>query len=86
MVKARPVDERRRIVLPPEFPPGSDVILEKVDEHTWILRRYQPHSHLKVVLFPVVDRLPDDPEWDKVERACADAAIESLRKHRPFDE
>jgi hypothetical protein len=79
MVKARPVDERRRIVLPPEFQPGSEVILEQLDQHTWLLQRYQPDRNLKLVLIPVIDRLPDDAAWGKVERAFGRAAYKKLR-------
>ena len=86
MVKARPVDERRRIVLPPEFPPGSNVILEQVDEHTWLLKRHEPERNLKLVLIPVIDRLPNDPAWAKVERAFGRAAYKKLSQRQPVEE
>jgi hypothetical protein len=33
---------------------------------------------IKVVLLPVIDRLPDDPEWEKVEEAFTRRACETL--------
>lgn len=78
MIKARQVDDKRRVLLPKEFRPGSDVIFERLDEYTWLLKRPQPSANIKIVAIPVIDRLPDDPEWDKVERAFCRAATDSL--------
>lgn len=78
MVNARQVDEKRRVTLPKEFPPGSDVLIERVTADTWIITRYRREANLKVLLIPVVERLPDDPEWDKVENAFGRAAYEKL--------
>ncbi len=78
MVKARQVDERRRVTLPREFRPGQDVIFERVDAYTWIVKRHRPDPDIKMVLIPVIKRLPDDPEWDKLEIAFARAACKKL--------
>ena len=83
MVKARQVDERRRVVLPREFRPGSDVIIERLDNCTWIIRRHRPDPNIKMVMLQAIDRLPDDPEWSKVENAFARAAYGKL--HPPVD-
>lgn len=79
MVTARQVDERRRIVLPREFRPGSDVIIERLDDDTWIIKRHRSDPNLKLVVIQAIDRLPDDPEWSKVENAFARAAYRKLR-------
>lgn len=79
MVEARQVDEKRRMVLPEEFQPGSNVLIERVAADTWIItRHHQEHRNLKVVLIPVIEHLPDDPEWDQVEGAFARAAYRKL--------
>ena len=69
MIKARHVDEKRRIILPPEIQPGSDVLIEKIDENSWLITRHRKQKKLKILHLPVLSRLPDDPEWDKVEHA-----------------
>jgi hypothetical protein len=56
------------------------VILEQVDEQTWLLKRYRPDRKFKMVLIPVIDHLPEDPEWTKVEEAFGRAAYEELTK------
>lgn len=63
------IDSRRRVVLPKECPPGSKVTIEVSDPYTWIVRLLPSGVRFKRVLIPVVDKLPDDPEWDKVEKA-----------------
>jgi hypothetical protein len=78
MIKARQVDEKRRITLPTEFLPGTDVILERVDSNTWIIQRHVPNTRLKMVSIPVIKHLPDDPEWDKVEEAFGRAVYNRL--------
>jgi DNA-binding transcriptional regulator/RsmH inhibitor MraZ len=78
VVNARQVDEKRRVTLPEEFAPGSDVLIERVAANTWIITRYRRETNLKVLLIPVIERLPDDPEWDKVENALGRAAYGKL--------
>ena len=80
MVKARQVDGKRRVTLPEDFEPGSDVLMEQVDPDTWLIRRYRPQRRVKILKIPVIRRLPDDPEWDKVERAFASAAKITLSR------
>jgi hypothetical protein len=83
MVKARQVDERRRIVLPREFRPGSDVIIERLDDDTWILKQHRSDPNIKMVMVRTIDRLPDDAEWRKVENAFGRAAYGKI--HSPED-
>ena len=77
------IDSKRRLVMPKECPPRSAVTIQQVDSETWIVKRRRPMKNVKVVLIPVVKRLPEDPEWDKVEAAFADAASQDLP---PFEE
>jgi hypothetical protein len=37
-----------------------------------------PTEGTKIVAIPVIDRLPDDPEWDKVEEAFGRHASKRL--------
>ena len=72
------VDDRRRVVMPPECPPGSAVTIQALDETTWLIRRQVPPGDFKCVMIPVVKRLPDDQEWDKVEEAFGRTAYSKL--------
>ncbi|MEI6783017.1 MAG: hypothetical protein WCQ21_19080, partial [Verrucomicrobiota bacterium] len=69
IMKSTMVDDRRRIVMPQACPPHSSVTIQQVDDTTWIIKRQLPSKDYKMILIPVIDRLPDDPEWDKVEAA-----------------
>ncbi len=64
-------DQRRRIVLPRVCPPGAPVMIETLDPYTFIVTRRRPRRKFKMVAFPIVERLPDDPDWEKFEAAAA---------------
>lgn len=66
-MKAAKVDSKRRIVLPAECPPRALVTIEQLDEYTWLIKRQRPATGFKMVLIPVIKKLPGDPEWEKVE-------------------
>lgn len=66
-MKASTVDDKRRIVMPSECPPGTRVTIEPLDDATWMVRRKGKRVRLKQVLIPVIDTLPPDPEWEKLE-------------------
>lgn len=55
---------------------------EQLDNTTWIVKRQLPSREFKVVVIPVIERLPDDPEWENVEEAFARHAS----KNRPEPE
>jgi len=78
IVKAATLDDRRRLVMPEECPPNSTVTISQVDKDTWIVKRHSDRKNFKVVLIPVVDKLPDDPAWEKVEKAFAESAYRKL--------
>ena len=61
------LDARRRLVMPPELPARSAVIVQQVDEDTWLVKRAKRTKHRMVVLLPDIKQLPDDPAWEKVE-------------------
>jgi hypothetical protein len=42
------------------------------------VKRQLPSKDFKVVVLPVVNHLPDDPEWEKVEEAFARHASKNL--------
>jgi hypothetical protein len=65
------VDGRRRIVMPAECPPHSPVTIQQLDDSSWVVRRQVPESGLKMVAVRTIDRLPDDPAWEKTEAALA---------------
>jgi hypothetical protein len=75
---ARNLDNRRRLVLPETFPPGTAVIMTEVEEDTIIVRRHKPDSRFKTIVVPVIKKLPDDPDWEKTERKLAKAAKSKL--------
>jgi hypothetical protein len=72
------VDSKRRLVMPKECPPKSAVTIQQVDSETWIVKRQRPMKDVKVVLIPIIKRLPDDPEWDRVEAAFASSTYKKL--------
>ena len=47
------------------------------------MKRHKPDKKFIVVLLEDVPRLPDDPEWEKVEEAFTKHAIKNLA---PFEE
>lgn len=77
-MKAAMVDGRRRLLMPPECPPNSAVTIQQVDDNTWIIKRQLPDRRFKMVLIPVVEQLPEDPEWEKTEAALARSATSRL--------
>jgi hypothetical protein len=78
-MKTATLDDRRRLVMPPECPPNSAVTIQQLDEDTWLVRVAKETKEFKKVFFPVIEDLPDDPEWEKVERAFGEAAYKKLR-------
>lgn len=78
IVKATTVDDRRRIVMPPECPPHSAVIIQQLDDNAWLVKRAVPDQTFKMIAIPIIKRLPDDPEWEKTELALAQYAANQL--------
>ena len=70
-IKAANVDDRRRVVLPETCPPNSAVTIQELSNDTWIVKRQTAEKNLVFVAIEHIERLPDDPEWEKKE---ADAA------------
>ena len=83
MIKAAQVDERRWLVMPPECPPGSTVTIQEVGDGSWLVHRQQEQKGYKVVLIPVIDRLPEDPVWEAIEKRMAERAWKQMP---PFEE
>jgi hypothetical protein len=70
-MKSATLDGRRRLVMPPGCPPGSAVTIQELDKTTWLVKRQLPARDFKMVMIPVIDRLPHDSQWDKTEAAFA---------------
>jgi hypothetical protein len=77
-LKARQLDDHRRVVLPDTIPAGSAVTVQQIDEDTFIVRRHRPRKNLFVVLDPDIKDLPEDPEWDKQALALAEHSFKKL--------
>ena len=77
------LDDRRRLVMPPEFKPKSAVTVQLIDEETVLVKLAKPSKTRLVMLLPDVKHLPDDPEWEAVERRLAQHASKHLP---PFEE
>ena len=56
----------------PVCPPTVRLEIQPVDADTWILRRHRPERAFKMVMIPVIERLPDDPQWEKLELRAAE--------------
>ncbi len=82
-MKVATLDHRRRLVMPPECPPGAAVTIQQVDKHTWIVKQQLPDTSLKMIAIPIIDRLSDDPEWEKTELKIARRNTSSVP---PFEE
>ena len=83
-VKAATVDDRRRVCLPPEIPAGSAVTFQRIDADTWVVKRQRPMAGIVICLVAPVDKLADDPQWEKVETAFTRHAWSTL-KEEPAD-
>lgn len=77
-MKAAKVDEKRRLVMPRECPPGAKMTIEQLDPFTWVVRMQPAGVRLKRVLIPVVDKLHRDRDKEKMEEALARAAYAQL--------
>jgi hypothetical protein len=77
-VKANVLDDKRRLVMPPELPARSAVTIQQLDEVTWLVKRRLPARNYKMVAIPLVNKLPDDPTWEKTELALARRAARHL--------
>jgi hypothetical protein len=75
----REVGHRRRVVLPPEIPPGATVMLHRLTADVWILTLKRRAPNLNIVLIPDVERLLDDPAWERKELQPANALSRHLR-------
>ncbi|MDD5141432.1 MAG: hypothetical protein PHY43_14375 [Verrucomicrobiales bacterium] len=82
-MNATMIDDRRRLVMPPELPARSPVTVQQIDDDTWIVKRARPIKARMVMLLPDVKELPDDAEWEKVE---ARMARHFSRNLPPFEE
>lgn len=77
-LESRQVDGKRRLIMPQDCPPRSAVTIQQLDQETWLVKRRRPTKNYKLVLIPAIDKLPDDPKWDKVEEAFGRAAYNKL--------
>jgi hypothetical protein len=77
------IDAKRRLTMPKELSPRSAVTIERVDEDTWVVKRLTPTKELVMVPFPKIERLPDDPEWEEIERRMV---AQNNKKLPPFEE
>lgn len=77
------LDDRRRLVMPPELPARSAVVVQQIDEDTWLVKRAKSSRLKMVLLLPDVKELPRDPEWEKIEHRIVK---HNNKKVTPFEE
>ncbi len=82
-MNATVLDDRRRLVLPPEFKAKSAVTVQLIDAETVLVKLAKPASHRMVMLLPDVKTLPDDPEWQAIESRMVAHSNKNLA---PFEE
>ena len=82
-MKLATVDNKRRVVLPRSVEPHTHVTIEQVDENTFIIRRQRQEARFKRVLIPVIDRLPSDKDWEKIEARIARQMTRNLPLPEP---
>jgi hypothetical protein len=78
IMNATVIDDRRRLVMPPELPARSAVTVDQLDEDTWIVKRARSSGMRTAVLLPDVKQLPHDPEWEKIESRIAAQAGKNI--------
>ncbi len=76
-------DDKRRLTMPRELPPKSPVTIQRVDSDTWLVTRQRPATGIVIVGLPCLQNLPDDPEWEAIERRMVK---HNNQKLPPFDE
>jgi hypothetical protein len=77
-LESRQLDDKRRLIMPETCPPRSAVTIQELDQDTWLVKRHRAAKDIKVVLIPVLDKLPHDSAWDKVEEAFGRRAYSKL--------
>ena len=77
------VDSRRRVVMPTTLPPDAVVTIQQLEDDCWVVRRGRPNRKARMISVPVIDDLPKDAAWEKVESAFANEAGKTLA---PFEE
>src|SRR5271166_548413 len=82
IMTATVLDDRRRLVMPPELSARSPVTVQRLDDDTWIVRRQKPQKGFVVVLMSDVKDLPDHPAMEKAEARLAEY---SFKKLPPFE-
>jgi hypothetical protein len=82
-MNATVTDSRRRLVMPPELPARSPVIVQQIDKDTWIVKRARPGKARMVLLLPDIKQLPPDPEWQETESRIVAHNSQSVA---PFEE
>jgi len=82
-MKASMLDDRRRLVMPSEFPPKSAVTVQCIDDETVLVKLAKPSKSRMVMLLPDVKKLPDDPTWQKIESRMV---AHHNKKVSPFEE
>jgi hypothetical protein len=76
------IDDKRRLTMPKELPPKSAVTIQQLDDDSWLVTRQKP-SDVVVVALPRLKTLPDDPEWEALEKRMVK---HNNRKLPPFEE
>jgi len=76
-------DDKRRLTMPKELPPKSPVTIQRVNEDTWLVKRQKPDRGIVLVALPLIEQLPEDPEWEAIERRMV---AHNNRRLPPFEE
>lgn len=77
------VDSRRRVVMPTTLPPDAVVSIQQLAPDCWVVHRIRPSRKARMILVPVIEELPRNAQWEKVESKFAEAAAKDLA---PFEE
>ncbi len=77
-MNATVIDDRRRLVMPPEFKPKSAVTVQMIDSETAVVKLAKPSAVRMVMLLPDVKQLPRDPEWEAVEHRMVKHAAKKV--------
>ena len=67
-MKACMTDSKRRLTMPQDLPPKSAVTIQRMDPDSWLVTRQKGSTGIVAVGLPCLEKLPDDPEWEAIER------------------
>jgi hypothetical protein len=68
--------------MPAGCPAGSAVLIQQLDDKTWLVKRQVQETSIKMVALRTIETLPDDPEREEIEARLARETSTRLKEPR----